>query len=71
MGRKNPGSIVERIYAELFKNGAKSTNEIALAINSNTKTVKNYIKLIELIQQKPPIIVERTRNITVVRVEKK
>lgn len=71
MSRKSPESIVNQIFEELFKNGAKSTNEIATAMKSNIKTIKNYIKLIEIIQHKPTIIVERTKNITVVRIERK
>lgn len=71
VARKNPESIVKQIFEELLKNGAKSTNEIAIAMNSDTRTIKNYVDLIELVQHEPPIVVERTKNVTVVRIEKK
>ena len=70
MGRKKPETLVNQIFDVLANNEAKSTNEIALAIGSNTRTIKDYVHLIETIQAKPQILVERTKNITVVRVEK-
>lgn len=68
--RKEPESLVRRIFQELGRNGAKSTNEIALSIKSNTTTVKKWVDLIEMIQGMPRVIVERTNYVTVVRLKK-
>jgi len=71
MGKKKPADIVNRIFHELSINGARSTNEIAMALKSNTSTVKSYIELIETIQKAPKVIVERATNVTIVRLDKK
>lgn len=62
---------MQQITDELVKNGPKSTKEIALAINYNITTVKNWIKIIEKAQSMPKIIVERAKNITLVHVGRK
>nr|MDO8113290.1 hypothetical protein [Candidatus Sigynarchaeota archaeon] len=69
--RKNPSSIVTQIYDVLKQGGAKTTNEIAIAINSNTSTVKKWVDLIETVQRFDKLVVERAKNITVVRLERK
>ena len=70
MARKNPEIIINQIFAELEKGEAKSTNEIAVSMKSNIKTVKDYIHLIEIIQAKPRVLVDRAKNVTLVRIEK-
>jgi hypothetical protein len=71
MGKKKPATIVDAIFHELSLNGPRSTNEIAVALKSNTQTVKSYIELIEKIQRMPKVLVDRAKNVTVVKLEKK
>jgi len=62
--------IVDRIFAELKKNGFKSISEVSKATSIHHNTVKNYIDLIETIQAQPKLIVERMQHITMLRLEK-
>ncbi len=67
--RKPPGSIVRQIIDVLADRKARTTNEIALAIKSNTSTVKKWVDLVVLAQDLPKLKVERTKNVTLVRLD--
>nr|MDO8112050.1 hypothetical protein [Candidatus Sigynarchaeota archaeon] len=68
---KDPKTIINEIYAELEKDGAKTPNEIALKMKANMQTIKRWVDLIKYIQTKPKLIVESGTRITLIRIEKK
>ena len=62
--RKGPEDIIKGIFDELSKNGGKTANEIATAINSNASTVIKYLGIIETCQESPRIKIMRTAAFT-------
>lgn len=68
--KRSVENIVDLIYAELERDGAKTPNEIALAIKANFQTVKKWLDLIVAIQGKRKLVVETGKRITLVRLEK-
>ncbi len=47
-----------------------TTNQIAIAIKSNTQTVNRWVELIKTIQLEPRVIVESSSRITLVRLDR-
>ena len=70
-GKKDPEDIIKAIFDDLSKDGLKSLSEIATNIGSHNYTVKKYVELIKFIQDQPKIIIERTKTLTLARLEKK
>jgi len=52
--------IIETIFEELKKKGKKTANKLVEKTKLNQKTVVKYLKIIEMIQSQPKLILERT-----------
>ena len=71
MSRKGPKEIVKEIFDMLETGGTKTTHEIAHVLNSNTQTVRKYAELIEYIQSREKLVIEKTTNITFLKITSK
>jgi len=71
MSRKGPKEIVKDIFDMLETSGTKTTHEIAHALNSNTQTIRKYAELIEYIQSRQKLVIEKTTNITFLKITSK
>lgn len=67
--RRNPSELVQEIYGVLFDGRIYTINQISQEINSNWRTVNDYVEFINYVQSLPPIVIDRT-GYNLVRVEK-
>ena len=62
--------IIEAIFEELKKNGKNTVNLLVRKTKLNQKTVVKYLKIIEMIQKQPKLILERTGHSYLVSLDK-
>lgn len=67
MAKKNVAEIIESIFLVLDDDVLKSLSEIADKTNSNASTIGKYVEIIEDIQKRPRIIVEKTKTSILVK----
>jgi len=69
-GKRDPMDIIQAIFSDLEKDGLKTITEISKNIRSGYHTVKNYLDIIQFVNSKPRIQVDKTKNMTVVKLVK-
>ncbi len=67
--RKSNDEIIDAIFAELEGTGAKTPNEIAIALKANTQTIKRWLDIIKHVQSKPRLVLETGARFTLARID--
>ena len=68
--KKTAENIVDGILKAIEDKEPKTITEIAKQIKSNQTTVKDYIEMMMKIQDSPKIVIEKIKNLTLIKLEK-